>query len=376
MMLGKKIVLKYELQFFAKDGPGGEKTEPATAKKLQDARKEGQVAKSKELVTGLSLIGMFVTLKVAIGYIGTSLMELFGNVYKLIGTLTNPEVNEITIPTVMGLMRELIISMLLIMAPFLAVCTVIAIVGDLFQVKWKPTTKPLKPKPEKLSPLKGFKRIFSSQSIANLLKSVATIIILLYAAWMTIKDNLHIFMELYDYTLMNAVIEGGKLVIDLGLKISLVYLFIGFADYIYQKRKFSKDMKMSKQEVKEEVKNSEGDPIIKSQIRRKMLQVSQRRMMQSLPEADVVITNPTHFAVALKYDSAVAQAPMVLAKGENFLAQKIKEAAREYSIEIVENKPLARMLYYNVDIGSEIPQELYQSVAEVLAFVYGLKGKK
>ena len=162
-------------------------------------------------------------------------------------------------------------------------------------------------------------------------------------------------------------------IINAGLKISLVYLVIGLADFIYQKYRFNEDMKMTKQEVKDEYKNTEGDPQIKGRQRRKMQEVSQKRMMQDVPKADVVITNPTHFAVALKYEAEVSSAPVVLAKGEDYLAQKIKEVARENKIEIVENKPLARMLYHNVDVGAEIPPELYQAVAEVLAAVYKAK---
>ena len=161
----------------------------------------------------------------------------------------------------------------------------------------------------------------------------------------------------------------GTVIIDVGVKISLVYLIVGIADFAYQKIKFNDDMKMTKQEVKDEYKNTEGDPQIKGRQRRKMQEVSQRRMMQDVPKADVVITNPTHLAVALKYDAEVSAAPVVLAKGEDYLAQRIKEVARDHQIEIVENKPLARMLYHNVDIGAEIPPELYQAVAEVLAVV-------
>jgi len=144
---------------------------------------------------------------------------------------------------------------------------------------------------------------------------------------------------------------------------------------MYQKRKFNNDMKMTKQEVKDEYKNTEGNPQIKGQIRRKMQEASRRRMMQELPEADVVITNPTHLAVALKYDKEVAEAPIVVAKGADYLAGRIREVAKENKIEIVENKPLARMLYHNVELGEQIPPELYQMVAEILAYVYGLQGK-
>ena len=174
---------------------------------------------------------------------------------------------------------------------------------------------------------------------------------------------------------MQVIILIGSIVIDAGLKISIVYLVVGIVDWLYQKHKFKEDMKMTKQEVKDEYKNTEGNPEIKGRQRSKMREASQRRMMQNLPTADVVITNPTHLSVAIKYDADKNSAPIVIAKGEDFLAMKIREIARENNIEIVENKPLARMLYANVDIGAEVPPELYQAVAEVLAFVYSLKNK-
>ena len=174
---------------------------------------------------------------------------------------------------------------------------------------------------------------------------------------------------------MEALQLTAELVTDLGIRISAVYMIIALADFIYQRVKFKDDMKMTKQEIKEEYKQQEGDPQIKGKIRQRMNEASRRRMMQELPKADVVITNPTHYAVAIKYDPEVADAPIVIAKGEDYLAARIKEIARENKIEIVENKPLARMLYANVDIGQAVPPELYQAVAEVLAFVYHMQGK-
>ena len=175
---------------------------------------------------------------------------------------------------------------------------------------------------------------------------------------------------------MESIVLVGDLVISLGIKISAVLLIIGFADLIYQRLKFKKDMRMTKQEVKDEYKQSEGDPQVKGKIRRKMQETSMKRMMQDIPNADVVITNPTHFAVAIKYDREVSSAPLVVAKGADNLAQRIKDIARENNVEIVENKPLARMLYFNVNIGDEIPPELYQMVADVLAYVYKSKNKE
>lgn len=165
----------------------------------------------------------------------------------------------------------------------------------------------------------------------------------------------------------------GDVVFELAIKISVIYMFVGVADYVYHKMKFKNDMMMTKQEVKDEYKNSEGDPAVKGQQKQRMREASQRRMMQAVPKADVVITNPTHLAVALQYEGIEKSAPIVVAKGEDYLAQKIKEVAREHHIEVVENKPLARMLFYNVELGAEIPPELYQSVAEVLAMVYKMK---
>ena len=215
--------------------------------------------------------------------------------------------------------------------------------------------------------------MFSKDSAFELIKSIIKSGLIGYMAYASIRDHQNELFILYDLELKQAVALVGSLVIDVGFRISLVYMIVGIADFVYQKHKFNEDMKMTKQEVKDEFKNTEGDPQIKGRQRRKMQEVSQKRMMQDVPKADVVITNPTHFAVALKYEAEVSSAPVVLAKGEDYLAQKIKEVARENKIEIVENKPLARMLYHNVDVGAEIPPELYQAVAEVLAAVYKAK---
>ncbi|MDE6208845.1 MAG: flagellar biosynthesis protein FlhB [Lachnospiraceae bacterium] len=366
-------IFKLNLQLFAKDGPGGEKTEPATQRKLDEARKEGQVAKSKEIINAAFLVITFYMLQFTIGNIGNSLMEVFNGMYSLIPNYKDRE--SITISTATAVFEEAIWSFLSIIAPFLIVCVFIGFIGNVVQVKWKPTAKPITPKFNKISPLSGFKRIFSLQSIVNLLKSVAIVIICLYIVYTELMDNFNGILNIYEISLEAGIILSGELVFGVAAKISLLYLVVGIVDLIYQRRKFNEDMKMTKQEVKEEYKNTEGDPTIKQQQRRRMREASQRRMMQKLPEADVVITNPTHYAVAIKYDLDIADAPVVLAKGEDYLAMKIKEVARENDIEIVENKPLARAIYSSVDVGEKIPQELYQAVAEVLAYVYGVKNK-
>ena len=217
--------------------------------------------------------------------------------------------------------------------------------------------------------------MFSKDKVFELLKSVAKLVVLFYVVYSSLKDEWGMVVNIYRLELFPAVLLVVDTVINVGFKISIVFMILAAVDYYYQRRKFKNDMKMTKQEVKDEYKSTEGNPQIKGRIRSKMQEASRRRMMQSVPEADVVITNPTHLAIALKYDKELGEAPVVLAKGADFLAEKIKNTARANKVEIVENKPLARMLYYNVEIGNQIPPELYQMVAEVLAYVYSIQGK-
>jgi flagellar biosynthetic protein FlhB len=365
--------LRYNLQYFAKEGPGGEKTEPATSKKMGDARGKGQVAKSTDLITAAMLLTCFLLLKYCVGYIGDGFLASFHSLYALIekaakGNNFNSNFNE-------ALMALCIKDILLISFPIFIAAFVVAFAINIFQVKWKITLEPLKPTFSKFNPVSGFSRLFSKDKVVDLIKSILKIIVIGYIAYDTLKDKWNMLTELYHMSLFQAIAWIGDMIIKIGLKISIFFIIIAAADYKYQKFKFNKDMKMTKQEVKDEYKQSEGDPKVKSQIRGRMREASMRRMMQSLPKADVVITNPTHLAVAIQYDRESSSAPLVTAKGADHLAEKIKIVARENNIEIVENKPLARMLYYNVELGQEIPQELYQMVAEILAYVYGLKGK-
>lgn len=369
------MILSYNLQFFAKDGPGGEKTEPATQKKLDDARKEGQVARSKEIGNAFGLLALFLVLKFWVGNMGKSFLEIFSMIYNKMEEVIKMAGSEINNRSLISMLQNTILEIAIMTVPIFLIGFIVAFVADVAQVKWKPTAKPLQPKGNKLNPIKGFGRIFSKQALVELIKSFAKIAVIAYMAYSYLKDEADTLFLLYDMPLMQGIALLGNLVTNMGIRISAVYMVIAFADYAYQKHKFSEDMKMTKQEVKDEYKNTEGNPEIKGKIRQKMREVSQRRMMQDLPKADVVITNPTHYAVAIKYDPDVADAPIVLAKGEDYLAQKIKEVAREHHIEIVENKPLARMLYSTVDIGMQVPPELYQAVAEVLAMVYSLQGK-
>ena len=374
-MFNENGLLVYNLQFFAKDGPGGEKTEKPTSKKLSDARDEGKVAKSREVSNALGLIALFLILKVLIGTFGNQFLETFNGIYSKIPDVVSYSAGGISVATVTSVINTVLIRILTILLPVLLVGFAVAFASDIIQVKWKVTLKPLQPKFSKLNPISGFKKIFSKEALFELLKSLIKIGIVCWIAYSTLRDEFHNIFFLYDMPLKQAIVFIGDLAISIGLSISLTYVLIALADFVYQKLRFNEDMMMTKQEVKDEYKNTEGNPEIKSKQRARMREVSQRRMMQDLKTADVVITNPTHYAVAVKYDQNESSAPVVVAKGEDYLAAKIKEAAKENEIEIVENKPLARMLYANVDIGAQIPPELYQMVAEVLAYVYNIQGK-
>ena len=369
------LIIEWDLQWFAKDGPGGEKTEPATAKKLREAREDGKVVKSKELTAAFDLIVLFLVLKIFVSFVGNRLMNSFVDIYGRIPDFVRENAVDVTEKSVAALMSDALMQILIVCVPFFAFGFVVTALISVIQVGWKVTGKPLQPKFDKFNPINGFKRIFSKDSIFELVKSILKIFVIVYVAYTSIRGHAQDIFILYEIPLMQAIMLCGTVIINAGLKISLVYLVIGLADFIYQKYRFNEDMKMTKQEVKDEFKNTEGNPEIKGRQRQRMREASRRRMMQDVPKADVVITNPTHFAVAIKYDVETSKAPVVLAKGEDYLAQKIKEAAREHHIEIVENKPLARMLYANVDIGQEIPPELYQAVAEILAMVYNMREK-
>ena len=371
----KQFIITYDLQFFAKEGPGGEKTEEPTGKKISDARKKGQVAKSREISIAVELLAFFIMLRIYVDNIGFRFERFFQNVYGQIPEIIKMYNGEVPVSAIQTMVNGMILQILTIMMPFLIAGVAIAFVCNLLQVGFKVTTEPLKPNFGKMNPLSGMQKLFSVQSLFELGKSIAKIVLIAYVVYSYLKGEQTSIFLLYDMSLQQGIALMGNLTINMGIRVSTVYMIIAAVDFIYQKRKFHNDMKMTKQEVKDEMKESEGDPQVKSKQRQRMREASQRRMMHELPKADVVITNPTHYAVAIQYDQEKNTAPIVLAKGADYLARKIKETAKENKIEIVENKPLARMLYANVEVGAEIPPELYKAVAEVLAFVYHLKGK-
>lgn len=364
----EKPLIGLDLTFFS------DKTEEPTAKKISDTRKKGSVARSQELSMAIELLTLFVVLRVAAEWAAGRFIGIFR--WSLGSLIQDYIASERRIPTVASMhavLKDVYEQMLIIMIPFMAAGFLSALLGTGLQFSFKVSTEPLKPKLDKFNPVNGFKRMFSKQALVNLLLAVAKIAIVFFVAYSVIKGHLNEIYILYELDLINAIVLVGDLVIDVGIRISIVYLAVGFLDFFYQKRKFRNDIKMTKQEVKDEYKDSEGDPEIKGRQRQKMREVSQRRMMNEVPKADVVITNPTHLAVAVRYDAENSDAPVVVAKGEEQVAERIKEVARENNVEIVENKPLARALYTTVEIGAQIPPELYQAVAEVLAVIYNKK---
>jgi len=360
----------YNLQFF---GEGGDKTEKATPKKLEDARKEGRVARSSDLINGLMLLLMFFVLRIFGNFMAKGFLESFVKYYNKTADIS---MEIFDVKQAVNLGNEIVFDIVIACLPVLIGSFLVAFVGNVVQIGWKVTTKPLKPKLDRLNPIGGLKRMFSQEKVVELIKSILKVLAIAIVAYNEVKDRWLFILNLYDFEFMQAIVNIFDIVLDVGVKISVLFVIIGIADFGYQKWKHLHDLRMSKQEVKDEMKQSEGDPQVKGRIRQKMREGARRRMMQELPKADVVITNPTHFAVAIKYDKEKAEAPYVLAKGADFVASTIKEAAKVHKIEIVENKPLARMLYYNVEIGEQIPPELYQMVAEVLAYVYSVKNKE
>jgi len=356
------------LTFFNNQGPG-KKTEPATPKKRRKAREEGQVAQSQEIGTAFLLIAAFLALRFFAPMMLTritSILHVNFTSLNLAGNFRDPQFATWYIWQTFG-------QVILVILPIALVVVSVGLFVNLLQVGWKPTTKPLRPKFSKLSPKKGLKKIFGMQVLMELFKSLLKFAVILTVVFFVLVDQVDMLQMLLYMNLLSAVGIIADLFLTVGLTVGILYLFIAAADYAFNRRKHEKELRMSKQELKDEHKQMEGDPMIKSRIRQKMREVSMRRMMQEVPHADVVITNPTHYACALKYDQGRGGAPILVAKGKDLMALRIKDVAQENFVVLVEDKPLARTLYSVVDVGDEVPPELWQAVAEVLAYVYRLK---
>lgn len=346
-----------------------EKTEEATPKKKRDARKKGQIAKSKEVNLALTLLAS--TLVIAL--LSTLLSEqLKALMIHFLGNGLNSEFSFINL-------RHIFITILLkfamIYLPVALPIMVMGILANYIQTGLLLTSEPLKPKLSKINPLNGFKRIFSTRTLVELVKDIALVSVVGYVGYKFLKDNYSQILTMGDLYITSIGPAFKSLVLDIFKKITLIMVIIALADYIYQRYSYNKDLRMTKQEIKEEFKQDEGDPQIKGKIKQKQRELATRRMMQAVPDATVVVTNPTHISVALKYVEGENEAPKVVAKGEGYIALKIKELAKENQVPIIENKPLARLIYEEVDIDKEVPASMYQAIAEILVIVYKLKKK-
>ncbi|GAA0331925.1 flagellar biosynthesis protein FlhB [Bacillus carboniphilus] len=354
--------LKLDLQYFA-----GEKTEKATPKKRQDSRKKGQVAKSQDVGSSFIMLAVFFAMLM----LGSYFLDLAMDLYKQ--SFTDFILIELTPSNLERVVLDALFLMAQFLAPIMIAAIVAAVVANYMQVGFLFSTETIKFKLEKLDPIKGAKRIFSVRAIVELLKSVLKIsfigVVTFAVLWLHIDD----IMMLAQYSVGDSLVVVGNLTVQMGLFASVTLVALSVLDYLYQKYDFEKNIRMSKQDIKDEYKNTEGDPLIKSKIKQRQREMAMRRMMQEVPSADVVITNPTHYAIALKYDEKKLDAPFVVAKGVDFIAQKIKYIAKENDVMMVENRPLARAMYDQVEIGQAIPEEFFQAVAEILAIVYQTK---
>lgn len=361
---GLKLI---NLQLFADNS---DKTEKATPKKRQDLRKKGQVMQSRELPANLILLVMFISIR----GLGNFIYQECRSVFYMFITETS-SYNFQDTSEIMRLATIVVIEIVKMSVPFFIIAMIVGALGTYVQIGFLFSGEALKPKFSNMNPMKGLKKIFSSRSLFELVKSLSKVILVTWVAWSSIQAEFTNMMKLMDLEIGPLTLYIVNTAIDIAIKICFSMLIISAVDYIFQKRKHEKEIRMSKQEIKEEYKQMEGNPEIKSKIKQKQREISMRRMLQEVPKADVVITNPTHYAVAIKYDPQKMAAPYILAKGMDFMAQRIKEIAKENKIHTMENRPLAQALYKTVEVGEVVPPELYKAVAEILAFVYKLEGK-
>lgn len=358
----------------AENKEGQEKTEEASGKRLTDARDRGQVAKSQD-VTILSVLmfgafGMFMLGDSVVTGIKNKMTYIFTN----LTTIDLTDVNSINVIT------NFVWSLFIIIIPVSSIAFIAALIGEISQVKLKFASKKFTEGlnfKQIFNPVSGMKKIFfSKHSLFELGKSFLKLSVVGLLVYSVISDYAEETLHLMEMSVAEIGAFMVKVSLDLLTKVILLFALIAVADFFYQKRKFKNDMKMTKQETKEETKQMQGDPQIKARFRSLMIGRIRSLMMKNLKTADVVVTNPTHFAVAVKYEPGKTSAPMVIAKGADFMAAKIREEAKSYNIPIVENAPLARTLFYNVDINQEIPESLFKIIAEILAYVYNLKKKQ
>jgi len=340
----------------------------ATPQKLDRARKEGQVVKSRDFSMAISMLVVFSAVIGLAPFIWEQIVSIFTLLYEQI---PNAHLEDINYMYVFLIATK---GICLILFPVFAVAWLVAVLADFIQVGPLVATAPLMPKLDKLNPTKYFKNIMSIKTLFELFKNIAKVIILGYIGWSVYKEHIESIMMLAQVDNNFAVMkEFGELITQFIFKACIAFLVIAAADYGVTKWKFLQDQKMSFKEIKDEYKNSEGDPNVKAQLRQRRMQMLQQGAMDAVPTADFVVTNPTHVACALKYVAEEMDSPMLIAKGTELIAKKIIDIAKEHNVPVIENPPVARALFRMVEINQPIPPELYKAVAEILMFVYKMK---
>lgn len=348
----------------------GEKTEQATPKRKQDERKKGNVFQSRELVVVFSLLATFYALKYMGPMIVSALQKSLRDYMDL-----SASVQTLTASDVQNLFINGCLTFAVAALPLLLISSLVAVALTMAQTKGLFSAKAMAPKFNRINPLQGIKRMFSLRGVIELVKSLIKIVVLAYIIYDLLKKQLGQLPRLMDMTILQAATFVGDMILEIVKYAAIIMVFVAIFDYLYQWWEYERNLRMSKQEVKEEYKQTEGDPQVKGKIKERQQQQARRRMMQQVPNADVVIRNPTHYAVAIRYDPEKNRAPLVVAKGADRVALRIVAIAEENDVVVMENRPLARGLFETVDLDMEIPEKFYQPVAEVLAFVYSLKEK-
>ncbi len=351
--------------------PGfGERTEKATDKRRAEARKRGQVARSREIPAAMVMLAGLSVLFVLSSYIFRQLAGVMTDLLRKIETVS------VTPARMQDLTGEILWSVFLILGPVLLVIVAAAVLSNYVQVGPLFSLESIQPQFSRVNPLKGLSRLVSRHSAVELVKSVCKLLVIGWVAYATIENEVPHILKLTDRDAGGILYYIASISFRVALKTFLVITILAALDYAFQRWDYEKSLRMTKKEVQEEFKQTEGDPLIKSRIRSIQRELARRRMMAEVPKADVIITNPTHLAVALAYNSKEMSAPKVVAKGAGLIAEKIKELGRQHRVPVLENKPLAQILYKTVDLGQVIPTTLYQMVADILAFVYRMKQKK
>lgn len=347
-----------------------EKTEKATPKKRRDQRKKGNVPTSKDVISVASLVGCFYCLQLLFPGIFRRLKDLM-----LFQVSSVSDMQELSLANLQLVGMKAVETAAWCIFPFGVISLAIGVLGTGIQTRFLFTKEPLKFNLGKLNPLKGIKNMFSTRQLVELLKALLKIIVLAVVMYGILKDELVVIAQMMDVNPMSAAAYVLKEIISMVLKIGMIFAAIAGFDFFFQRWKYEKDMKMSKEEVKEEYKQMEGDPKVKGKIRSLQQNMARSRMMQAVPDADVIIRNPTHFAVALRYDIDHDNAPVVIAKGQDHIALKIVEIAENSNVTVIENKPLARGIYASTPLGGQIPAEYYGVVAEILVEVFRMNKK-